>query len=493
MTPSKAADRDPGDVGQVQRAQDGLVWVSGLQAAFSGEQVTFPGGSGLIRALLRDRVLVEVLFEERTPRPGVEVYRSGVAPWLPTGPGLAGRVVSALGEPLDGEGPLAGPLAPRPLDPPIRQTGPQVGPTAPLWTGHPAVDLLYPLGHGMSALIVGEPGSGRTRLATLAMVAQARERAAGGCGAHCVYVAVGRTTREVASLRQRLAEAGALAGVTLVLAGPAASPLLRCLAPAAGLALAEAVQARGQRAVVIVDDLSQVAEAWASRMSALGQIPNLEGLETSVGDATRALIARVGQRPASRGGGSLSLLLIADRSPLERDRWLVRDLEDSVNLIIPMAREALGGRPGPVPGPHAHLGRLLRRWQPRAMRWAIPAKYGLMSDDEWRSQGGYLLFGQDDPVTGTWVKAGARTAMLFSRPEREPVSLALLLARVVLASDLALFGLPSERLDRILDALTAHLLEHEPELMCSFPLTGRDHRREEMDRLRAAVKRFVAP
>lgn len=482
---------EPGDVGRVLRDREGLAWVSGLETAFSGEQVQFPGGSGVIRALLRDRVLVEILAAEAPIRPGVEARRTGAAPSIPTGPGLAGRVVSPLGEPLDGLGPLTGPLTRRPHQPLRWASEPLHRPVTPLWTGHPAVDLLYPLGHGMSALIVGEQGSGRGRLLTLAMLALARHRPAPEREARCVYVAVGKTTREVATLRRRLAEGGALAGTTLVLANPGASPPLRCLAPAAGLAIGEAFAEQGLRAVVIVDDLSRGAQAWASRVSALGQAPEMEGLLGGFAEATRALIARAGQRLPARGGGSLSLLLVADGSPAERDHGLVQELERSLDLVIPMARDALGGRPGPALSPGAPMTRLLRRWQPRAMRWAVPAKALLAMDREWRSQGGHLLAAQSAADRDGAVEA-ARAAAVFGHPDAEPVELGLLLARVILVTDPVLRSRHDDDPERLLGALETRLLEAEPALIRSFSLTGRDDQRAAMERLQAVVRGLVA-
>lgn len=223
---------EPDREGRVRWASALVATVSDLLGAAQGEAVSLPdGGVGVVRALLRDQVLVDLLSPRGHVQPGVAVRRSGQPLTVPVGPALLGRVVSALGEPLDGQGPLQGgaarlPLAARPLPPGARALC-----NAPLWTGHPAVDLCYSLGHGMSALVVGPAGTGRTHLATLALLHQARTADA---GVKAIYVAVGGSAAALARLRRRLADSGALSQVTLLAAD---AGLLACAgqrAPAAG-------------------------------------------------------------------------------------------------------------------------------------------------------------------------------------------------------------------------------------------------------------------
>ena len=294
------------EVGFVLEVGDGVARVSGLKNVGSQEVVEFEGGVlGLAFSLMRDEVGCILLGPEEGVREGGTVHRTGQLLRVPVGEALLGRIVNALGEPVDGREPVASRIL-RPIErkaPGVVERRPV---ETPLQTGVKILDSLVPLGRGQRELIIGDRKVGKTTLAVDAIISQR------GTGVRCIYVAIGQKASSVSRVVNTLEKAGAMSYTTVVIALPNEQPAFRYVAPYAGCAMGEYYMERGEDALVIYDDLSKHAVTYRE-MSALLKRPI--GREAYPGDifyVHSRLLERASRLSDERGGGSLSALPIVE-------------------------------------------------------------------------------------------------------------------------------------------------------------------------------------
>ena len=249
------------DVGTVIAVTDGICRIHGLADAQYGEMLEFPGNSfGLALNLERDSVGAVVLGDYKHISEGDTVKTTGRILEVPVGEGLLGRVVNALGEPIDGKGPIQ--AAGRS---PIEKVAPGVitrqSVNQPVQTGIKAIDAMVPIGRGQRELIIGDRQTGKTAVAIDAIINQK------GTGIKCIYVAIGQKASSIANVVRKLEENGALAHTIIVAASAADSPAMWYLAPYSGCAMGEYFRDKGEDALIIYDDLTK--QAWAYRQVSL--------------------------------------------------------------------------------------------------------------------------------------------------------------------------------------------------------------------------------
>jgi len=299
------------EVGTVTVVTHGVATVSGLPGVTAGETVEFPGGAlGVVGELREGEVGVVVLRGARDLAAGATARRTGRVLDVPVGDALLGRVVDALGAPLDGRGPVdaAARLPVERAAPPIVDRAPV---SVPLHTGVKVIDALFPVGRGQRELIVGDRQTGKTTLALTAGLAQR------DTGVLCVYCSVGRRGAEVAQVVDRLGRRGALAYTTVVVAPAEAPPGLRQAAPFAAMSIAEAFMAAGRHVLVVLDDLVQHARAHREVSLLLRRPPGREAYPGDVFYLHARLLERATQLRPERGGGSLTVLPVVETQ--ERD------------------------------------------------------------------------------------------------------------------------------------------------------------------------------
>ncbi|MGB0679641.1 MAG: F0F1 ATP synthase subunit alpha [Polyangiales bacterium] len=261
---------DVAETGTVLRVGDGIARVYGLQRAMAGELVEFPGGvTGMVLNLEQDSVGVAAFGAEGSIREGDQVRRTGRIIDISVGPALVGRVVNALGLPVDGKGPIDSPHRRR-----VEVKAPGIVArqpvTEPLQTGLKAIDAMIPIGRGQRELIIGDRQTGKTAVAIDAIINQA------GKGVFCVYVAIGQKQSTVGQVVQRLTEHGAMQYTTVVVAGASESAPLQFIAPYSGCTIAEHFRDNGQHALVVYDDLSKQAVAYRQLSLLLRRPPGRE-------------------------------------------------------------------------------------------------------------------------------------------------------------------------------------------------------------------------
>lgn len=247
--------------GVVLSVKDGIIRIHGLETAMQHEMIELPGNTiGVVLNLEPNSVGAVVLGDYKHIREGDIVKCTGKMLQVPVGEGLLGRVVNALGQPIDGKGPIV-----TPHSAPIEKVAPGVitrePVTQPLQTGYKALDSMVPIGRGQRELIIGDRQTGKTALAIDTIINQ-RET-----GVKCIYVAIGQKASSVAAVVRKLEDYGAMAHTTVVVASAAEAAALQFIAPYAGCAMGEFFRDRGQDALIVYDDLTK--QAWAYRQISL--------------------------------------------------------------------------------------------------------------------------------------------------------------------------------------------------------------------------------
>ncbi|MBI3028110.1 MAG: F0F1 ATP synthase subunit alpha [Candidatus Rokubacteria bacterium] len=294
------------EVGRVIEVGDGIARVYGLENAMAGELLEFPGGVyGMVMNLEEDNVGAVLLGEDTLIKEGDQVARTKRISQVPVGEALVGRVVNALGQPVDGKGPMDAKEF-RPIEryaPGVVDRRPV---KEPLQTGLKAIDSMIPIGRGQRELIIGDRQTGKTAIGVDAIINQA------GQGVHCFYVAIGQKRSTVAQVVKVLEESGAMAYTTVVTASASEPAPLQYIAPYAGCAMGEYFRDSGRHALCIYDDLSKHAQAYRQLSLLLRRPPGREAYPGDVFYLHSRLLERAAKLNDDLGGGSLTALPIIE-------------------------------------------------------------------------------------------------------------------------------------------------------------------------------------
>ena len=294
------------ETGTVLTAGDGIARVYGLQSAMAGELLEFPHGvTGLVLNLEEDNVGCALLGHYESIREGDRVKRTGKIASVPVGEAVLGRVVNALGQPVDGKGPIEAKES-RKVEikapgivarQPVRE---------PLQTGLKAIDSMIPIGRGQRELIIGDRQTGKTAVAIDAIINQK------GQGVYCFYVAIGQKQSTVAQVVDKLREYGAMEYTTVVLAGASESAPMQFLAPYTGVTMGEFYRDSGRHALCIYDDLTKHAQAYRALSLLLRRPPGREAYPGDVFYLHSRLLERAAKMAEKDKGGSLTALPVIE-------------------------------------------------------------------------------------------------------------------------------------------------------------------------------------
>jgi len=299
-------DLEVESVGTILQVGDGIARVYGLQDVMAGEMVQFPGDIfGMVLNLEEDSVGVAILGDDTHIKEGDTVTRTGKIASVPVGEGVVGRVLNAVGQPIDGEGPV-------PSDQTRNIELKAPGVTArqpvsqPLMTGLKSIDSMIPIGRGQRELIIGDRGTGKTAIAIDTIINQK------GKGVHCFYVAVGQKQSTVAGVHKKLKEHGAMEYTTIIAAGASEPAPMLFLAPYTGCTMAEHFMWQGKDTLVVYDDLSKQANAYRQMSLLLRRPPGREAFPGDVFYLHSRLLERSVKLSDENGGGSLTALPIIE-------------------------------------------------------------------------------------------------------------------------------------------------------------------------------------
>src|SRR5579862_8008076 len=299
-------------VGTVLRVGDGVARIYGLPDCQMGELLEFPNNvMGLALNLEEDSIGAVLIGDETLIKEGDQVRDTGRIIQIPVGRGMLGRVVNALGQPVDGKGPIASEQFSR-LEvgaPGVVERQPV---TEPLQTGIKAIDAMIPVGRGQRELVIGDRQTGKTAICIDTILNQKATHEPGGSPVFCIYVAIGQKLSNVARVVQTLTDYGAMEYTTVVVASASDSNAMQYLAPFAGAAIGEYFRDNGKHALVIYDDLSKHAQAYRALSLLLRRPPGREAYPGDVFYLHSRLLERAAKLNDEKGGGSLTALPIIE-------------------------------------------------------------------------------------------------------------------------------------------------------------------------------------
>jgi F-type H+/Na+-transporting ATPase subunit alpha len=300
------AEIDLKEAGRVIEVGDGIARIYGLEKALAGELLEFPGGVyGLVLNLEADNVGAVLLGSDTQIKEGDQVTRTKRIAQVPVGEAMVGRVVNALGQPIDGKGPIDAKEF-RPIERYAPGVVDRRSVKEPLQTGLKAIDAMIPIGRGQRELIIGDRQTGKTAIGVDSIINQK------GQGVFCFYVAIGQKRSTVAQVVKVLEDTGAMAYTTVVVASASESAPLQYIAPYAGCAMAEYFRDSGRHALCIYDDLSKHAQAYRQLSLLLRRPPGREAYPGDVFYLHSRLLERAAKLNDDLGGGSLTALPIIE-------------------------------------------------------------------------------------------------------------------------------------------------------------------------------------
>ncbi|MEC9347225.1 MAG: F0F1 ATP synthase subunit alpha [Pseudomonadota bacterium] len=418
-------EADVSEVGQVLSVGDGIARVYGLDKVQAGEMVEFPGGiKGMALNLETDNVGVVIFGTDRDIKEGDTVKRLGTIVDVPVGKGLLGRVVDALGNPIDGKGPLVDVTRSR-----VEVKAPDIIPrqsvNEPMQTGLKALDALVPVGRGQRELIIGDRQTGKTAVAIDTFINQKPVNAGDDekKKLYCIYVAIGQKRSTVAQVVKALEDAGALE-YTIVVAATASEPApLQFLAPYTGCTMGEFFRDNGMHAVIVYDDLSKQAVSYRQMSLLLRRPPGREAYPGDVFYLHSRLLERAAKMNDSQGGGSLTALPVIETQAGDVSAFIPTNVISITDGQIFLETDLFyqGVRPA------INVGLSVSRVGSAAQTKAMKKVAGSIKLElaQYREMAAFAQFGSDlDASTQRLLNRGARLTELLKQAQFSPMTVA---------------------------------------------------------------------
>src|SRR5712675_729473 len=415
------SEADVAEVGQVLSVGDGIARVYGLDTVQAGEMVEFPNGmKGMALNLEADNVGVVIFGEDSGIREGDTVKRTGAIVDVPVGRGLLGRVVDALGNPIDGNGPLVDVTRTR-----VEVKAPGIVPRRsvhePVQTGLKAIDSLVPIGRGQRELIIGDRQTGKTAVAIDTILNQKQINAGDDESKklYCVYVAIGQKRSTVAQIVKTLQDYGAL-DYSIVVAATASEPApLQFLAPYTGCTMGEFFRDNGMHALIIYDDLSKQAVAYRQMSLLLRRPPGREAYPGDVFYLHSRLLERSAKMSDEKGAGSLTALPIIETQAGDVSAYIPTNVISITDGQIFLETDLFYQGIRPAVNVGISVSRVGSAAQIKAMKQVAGSiKLELA---QYREMAAFAQFGSDlDAATQRLLNRGARLTELLKQPQYTP-------------------------------------------------------------------------
>lgn len=410
------------EIGQVLSVGDGIARVYGLDNVQAGELVEFPGGiRGMALNLEVDNVGVVIFGDDRDIKEGDTVKRSGAIVDAPVGKGLLGRVVDALGNPIDGKGPIDA-TERRLVD--VKAPGiiPRKSVHEPVQTGLKAVDALIPIGRGQRELIIGDRQTGKTAVALDAMLNQKEINKSGDESEklYCIYVAVGQKRSTVAQFVKTLEEQGALE-YSIVIAATASDPApMQFLAPFTACTMGEYFRDNGMHALITYDDLSKQAVAYRQMSLLLRRPPGREAYPGDVFYLHSRLLERSAKLNEENGSGSLTALPVIETQANDVSAYIPTNVISITDGQIFLETDLFYQGIRPAVNVGLSVSRVGSSAQIKAMKQVAGPIKGELA--QYREMAAFAQFGSDlDAATQKLLNRGARLTELLKQPQYAPL------------------------------------------------------------------------
>ena len=400
--------------GTVITVGDGIATVYGLRSCMANELLRFEDGSfGVAQNLEEETVSVAILSDKDSIQEGSTVYRTGEALSVPVGENLLGRVVNALGEPIDGKGPVETTEI-RPVEAIAAGIIRRKGVSVPLQTGIKAIDSMIPIGRGQRELIIGDRQTGKTTIAVDTIINQK------DTGVLCIYVAIGQKRSSVVQIAQELEKAGALPYTIIVSASAAESAPLQYIAPYAGCAMAEYFREKGQDVLIVYDDLSKHAVAYRALSLLIRRPPGREAYPGDVFYLHSRLLERAVCVAPEYGGGSITALPIIETQAGDVSAYIPTNVISITDGQIFLETELFHSGIRPAINPGISVSRVGGAAQIKGMK-KVAGELKLLYA-QYRELQAFAQFGSDlDADTKSRLALGERIVEVLKQKRSAPV------------------------------------------------------------------------
>ena len=452
-----ASELEVSEVGTVIQGADGIARVHGLEKAMQGELLEFPGEVyGMVMNLEEDNVGVVLLGSQKNISEGDTVKTTGRVVEVPVGDALLGRVVNALGQPIDDKGPIqtdkyrqiervaSGVITRKSVD-------------TPLQTGIKAIDSMVPIGRGQRELIIGDRQTGKTAIAIDTIINQK------GQGVKCIYVAIGQKASTVASLVKTLEEFGAMSYTTVVAATASELAPLQYIAPYAGCAIGEEWMENGEDVLIIYDDLSKHATAYRTLSLLLRRPPGREAYPGDVFYLHSRLLERAARMSDEYGGGSLTALPIIETQAGDVSAYIPTNVISITDGQIYLETEMFNSGFRPAVNAGLSVSRVGGSAQIKAMKKiAAPIRVELA---QYRELAAFAQFGSElDADTKEKLAQGERIREILKQPQYKPMPVQYQVIIIYVATNKYLLDVPVEDITRFEAELFEFLDTKYPEV-----------------------------
>ena len=445
------------DVGTVIQVADGIARVHGLENAMQGELLLFPGEVyGMVLNLEEDNVGAVLLGDSKNINEGDIVKTTGRVVEVPVGDAMFGRVVNALGQPIDGKGPIettktrqiervaSGVIARKSVD-------------TPLQTGIKAIDAMVPIGRGQRELIIGDRQTGKTAIAIDTIINQK------GQGVNCIYVAIGQKASTVANIVKTLTEYGAMEYTTIVVSTASELAPLQYIAPYSGCAIGEEWMEQGKDVLVVYDDLSKHATAYRTLSLLLRRPPGREAYPGDVFYLHSRLLERAAKLSDEFGGGSLTALPIIETQAGDVSAYIPTNVISITDGQIYLETEMFNAGFRPAVNAGLSVSRVGGAAQINAMKkLASPIRVELA---QYRELAAFSQFGSElDADTKDRLAQGERIKEMLKQPQYKPMPVEKQVVIIYAATKRYLIDIPVDRVLEFESGLFEHIATKYPEI-----------------------------
>lgn len=452
-----AAQLEVADVGTVIQVADGIARIHGLENAMQGELLEFPGEVyGMVLNLEEDNVGAVLLGDQKSINEGDTVKTTGRVVEVPVGDAMIGRVVNALGQPIDGKGPVktdkyrqiervaSGVISRKSVD-------------TPLQTGIKAIDSMIPIGRGQRELIIGDRQTGKTAIAIDTIINQK------GQGVKCIYVAIGQKASTVASIVKTLEEFGAMSYTTVVASTASELAPLQYIAPYAGCAVGEEWMENGEDVLIVYDDLSKHATAYRTLSLLLRRPPGREAYPGDVFYLHSRLLERAARLADKLGGGSLTALPIIETQAGDVSAYIPTNVISITDGQIYLETEMFNAGFRPAINAGLSVSRVGGSAQIKAIKKiSAPIRTELA---QYRELAAFSQFGSElDADTKEKLEQGERIKEILKQPQYQPMPVEKQVIIIYAATNKYLLDIPTEDILRFESELFEYIDTKYPDI-----------------------------
>nr|WP_315034027.1 F0F1 ATP synthase subunit alpha [uncultured Lachnoanaerobaculum sp.] len=445
------------DVGTVIQVADGIARIHGLAKAMQGELLEFPGDVyGMVLNLEEDNVGAVLLGDKKNISEGDTVKTTGRVVEVPVGDALTGRVVNALGQPIDGKGPITSDTFRR-IERVAHGVIERKSVDTPLQTGIKAIDAMIPIGRGQRELIIGDRQTGKTSIAVDTIINQK------GQNVHCIYVAIGQKASTVASIVKTFEDYGAMDYTTVVVSTASDLAPLQYIAPYSGCAIGEEWMERGEDVLVVYDDLTKHAAAYRTLSLLLKRPPGREAYPGDVFYLHSRLLERASRLSEDLGGGSLTALPIIETQAGDVSAYIPTNVISITDGQIYLETEMFNSGFRPAINAGLSVSRVGGSAQIKAMKKiAGPIRVELA---QYRELASFAQFGSElDEATKNQLAQGERIREILKQPNYKPMAVEYQIIIIFAATKKLLLDVPTEKVLEFQDKLFRFIESKHPEI-----------------------------